>query len=510
MSRKKNLCTLIVLLGIIFTDCSAQENKESAESGHQIYNRQPSVAGQFYPAEKNELNKMLEDIFSEAEPKRTENALAVISPHAGYVYSGTVAASSFNQVDTEKEYENIFIIASSHRAYYEGASIYHIGNYLTPLGEVKVNIGLTKKLCDENKLFSYVPKAHISEHSLEVQLPFLQYKMKKEFQIVPIVIGTQSEKDCKKMAEILKPYFNDNNLFIISSDFSHYPAYEEANKLDISTANAIISNSPDDFMKVVKDKNNDNVTNLATRACGWSSVLTLLYITENNPEIEYTLIQYKNSGDTDFGDKNRVVGYNSIAVSKINNPAQNTQFRLTEKDKKDLLNIARTTVVEYISGNKIEELNPENYSETLKTHCGAFVTLNKNHSLRGCIGRFTADQPLYEVVQQMAISSATRDTRFLPVKQNEIDELEIEISVLTPMRLIESINEIELGKHGIYIKKGYKSGTFLPQVATDTGWDLEEFLGHCARDKAGIGWEGWKDAEIFIYEANVFSEADFE
>ncbi len=510
MSMKKCILSVIVFLALLCTDCSAQESKEKSQSNQQIYNRQPAVAGQFYPADKNELEKMLGNLFSQAETKKKENVLAVISPHAGYVFSGEVAASGLNQIDPEKSYENIFVIASSHRAYYEGASIYYLGNYITPLGEVKVNIDLAKKLCDENKVFSYVPKAHISEHSIEVQLPMLQYKMKKDFQIVPIVIGAQSQKVCGEMAEILKPYFKKNNLFVISSDFSHYPPYEDANKLDIETAEAIILNNPDEFIKVINDKKNARVPDLSTRACGWTSVLTLLYITENNLDVEYTFIQYMNSGDMDFGDKSRVVGYNSIVVSEKKGSVENTEFRLTDKDKKDLLEIARTTIVEYISNNEVPKLNSGDYSDNLKVHCGAFVTLNKNHSLRGCIGRFTADEPLYQVVQQMAVASSTQDTRFLPVKKDEINDIEIEISVLTPMKKIDSIDEIELGKHGIYIKKGYRSGTFLPQVATETGWTLEEFLGHCARDKAGIGWEGWKDADVYIYEANVFIEEDFK
>ncbi|OQX81386.1 MAG: hypothetical protein B6D61_00770 [Bacteroidetes bacterium 4484_249] len=509
MRKRKYLHLVFLFLTVIFNNCTAQENKNNNVSDQQLYNRQPAFSGQFYPAEKNELTAMLDDLFSQAISKKKDNVLAIISPHAGYVYSGVVAATSFNQINPNKNYENIFVIASSHRAYYEGASVYSPGNYITPLGEVKVNTDLANKLIDENEDFSYVAKAHVSEHSLEVQLPFLQYIMKTGFQIVPIVIGTQSEKVCKKMAEILKPYFNEKNLFVISSDFSHYPPYEEANSLDLKTADAIMTNSPDEFISTINDKNDDDVPNLATRACGWSSILTLLYITEDIPDVEYSHLLYKNSGDTDFGDKNKVVGYNSIIVSQKQNSEKSTEFHLTDKDKKDLLGIARTTVVEYITENKIPELNPDDYSETLKTHCGAFVTLNKNHALRGCIGRFNAEQPLYEVVQQMAISSSTQDTRFLPVMKYEIEDLEIEISVLTPMKKITSIDEIELGKHGIYIKKANKTGTFLPQVATETGWNLEEFLGHCARDKAGLSWDGWKYADIYIYEANVFSERDF-
>jgi AmmeMemoRadiSam system protein A len=143
-----------------------------------------------------------------------------------------------------------------------------------------------------------------------------------------------------------------------------------------------------------------------------------------------------------------------------------------------------------------------------KTNCGAFVTLLKNGELRGCIGRFDSSEPLYRVVQHMAIAAATEDNRFPQVSRDEIGSLEIEISALTPMRKISSADEIELGRHGIYIKKGNRSGTFLPQVAIETGWTKDDFLGHCARDKAGLGWDGWKDAEIYVYEANVFSEKE--
>jgi AmmeMemoRadiSam system protein A len=163
-----------------------------------------------------------------------------------------------------------------------------------------------------------------------------------------------------------------------------------------------------------------------------------------------------------------------------------------------------------VENRKKPEIEEKNLSSGIMTNYGAFVTLKKHGNLRGCIGQFEASEPLYKVVQKMAIASAMRDYRFSPVDPSEIPELEVEISVLTPMRRIRSIDEIELGKHGIYIRKGNNSGTFLPQVATETGWTKEEFLGHCAQDKAGIGWNGWKDAVLYVYEALVFSEKDLE
>ncbi len=501
--------SLFVLL-TFFTDCSAQDRKQDNGSERQLLNRQPAVAGQFYPADSAVLRKMIKGLFEKALPSKPGDVLAIISPHAGYVYSGEVAATSFNRIDPDKKYDNIFIIASSHRAYYQGASIYSAGNYETPLGEVRVNIDLANKLISENKIFSYVPEAHTGEHSIEVQLPLLQYRMKIPFQIVPIVIGTQTATDCRKIAKVLKPYLNENNLFIISSDFSHYPSYDDAVRLDRKTAEAIISNNPGSFLKEIQNPANSGVPELATRACGWTSILTLLYMTENRNDIEYELLQYKNSGDAEIGDRRRVVGYNSIILEKTIKTKNKMNFILTDEDKKQLLAIARTTVEQYVKTGTLPGLNPDDYSDNLKVKAGAFVTLNENRRLRGCIGHFEADKPLYRIVQEMAVAAATQDPRFQPVDKTELDDIDIEISVLTPMKKINSVDEIVLGRDGIYIKKGFRAGTFLPQVATETGWDLEQFLGHCARDKAGIGWDGWKDADIYTYQALVFGEKELQ
>jgi AmmeMemoRadiSam system protein A len=229
-------------------------------------------------------------------------------------------------------------------------------------------------------------------------------------------------------------------------------------------------------------------------------------MTEPMPSITVDLIQYKNSGDSSYGDKQRVVGYWAISFSQPEKKNPESEFSLNDDDKNSLLKLARETISEYIGKGTIPEVNPTNLSTGLKTPCGAFVTLNKNHGLRGCIGHFEANLPLWKVVQQMAIAAATQDHRFSKVQANEIGQLKIEISVLTPLKRIKSADEFILGKQGICIKKGYSSGTFLPQVATQTGWTKEEFLGHCARDKAGLSWNEWKTAELYTYEALVFGE----
>ncbi|MCX6150664.1 MAG: AmmeMemoRadiSam system protein B [Ignavibacteriales bacterium] len=502
---------ILLILAIIFFSCDCK-------SQNKLNDRQPAVAGQFYPADPTKLKADLEKYFSSAvQPKNFSNVIAIIAPHAGYVFSGEVAASSYNQIDPDKDYENIFILGISHRVGFEGASVYSIGNFITPLGTAKVNTEVAKELIKKSALFSARTDAQKYEHSVEVQVPFLQYRLKKDFKIIPIVLGTNPPDICKNIAEVLKPYFNSKNLFIISTDFSHYPKYKDAVEVDKLTAEAVLANSPEKLLEVINANEQKGIAELATCMCGEAAVLTLLYMTENNPDIAIDLVQYKNSGDTQYGDKNQVVGYNSIVFSlkesksksKIKSKMKNEkdgEFNLDENDKRELLSIARNTVKLYVGSHQLPEVDEKNLSDNLKTKCGAFVTLKKNGELRGCIGRFDAAEPLYKIVQQMVVASSTQDYRFSPVEPNEVDKLEIEISVLTPMKKINSIDEIVLGKHGIYVKKGMSGGTFLPQVATETGWTKEEFLGHCAQDKAGIGWNGWKDADIFIYEALVFGE----
>jgi AmmeMemoRadiSam system protein B/AmmeMemoRadiSam system protein A len=466
-----------------------------------------AVAGSFYPSDSIELRTMLRDLFSKAKPQIARNVIAIICPHAGYEFSGVVAASSYNQLDPEKQYDNVFIIGSSHHVAFMGASIYNIGDYQTPLGKVKVNIDMANKLIKENAVFSFHPEAEKNEHCVEDQVPFLQYYLKKSFSLIPIILGTQSPESCKRIAQALKPYLKGNNLFVISSDFSHYPPYADALIVDKNTCDAILTNSPQRLQSTLKENEEKNVTNLATSLCGWTSVLTLLYMTENDPGVSMTPIYYQNSGDSKYQDKKEVVGYWSIAIAKKDNPITvSPTFDLSKKDKKELLKIARSTLEQYIRDKKTPEINASGFSSILKTPSGAFVSLKEDGVLRGCIGRFTTEEPLYQVVQQMTIASSTEDNRFPPVNSKELNNISIEISILSPMKKISSIDEIVLGKHGIYIKKGSASGTFLPQVATETKWSKEDFLGHCSRDKAGLGWNGWKDAEIYIYEAVVFSE----
>ncbi len=504
----RSVIVYIVFLVIPAIQLTAQVKPDKHQDGSSLENRMPVVAGQFYPKNPAQLRSELAYYFATAKPAKEKTAItiAILSPHAGYVFSGAVAASSYNQLPENIYYEKIFLLGTSHRTYFEGASIYNRGHYVTPLGTVKVDIPLATKLIKDFNCFTFRPDAHYAEHSLEVQLPFLQYKLKQDFEIIPIILGTQSPQMCLKIADALKPFFKPGNLFIISTDFSHYPNYSDAVRIDRITAESVLSNSPEKFLKTIRKNENQGIKNLSTCMCGWTSVLTLLYLTENNPDYTYYPIDYKNSGDTKYGDKSRVVGYHSIIVTMKDPDNKTTELNFSNEEKQTLLKIARNTIIKYVSKQKVTEPGTEDITLNLKKLNGVFVTIYKKGKLRGCVGQFRSRQPLYKLIQDMAISSSTKDHRFPPVTEEELDQLDIEISVLSPMKKIESIDEIDLGKHGIYIVKGSYSGTFLPKVAVDNDWNKEELLGHCARDKARIGWDGWKDADIYIYEAYIFSE----
>lgn len=499
---KNSVFITTIFFILLFLNCAAQDKAKPVV-------REPAVAGSFYPSNPTELKSQLALFFDAAKNKTTcENAAAIIVPHAGYVFSGEVAATAYAKLNREKQYSRIFIIGTSHHIAMNGASVYNGSGFKTPLGIADVDLEVAGKLLENGKLFKVNPAAHDREHSIEVQIPFLQYWLKKPFKIVPVIISTQNAQTCQKIAQALKPWFNDENLFVISSDFSHYPVYTDAVKTDKITGDAIASNSPEMFAAAINGNAEKNIPGLATSCCGWSSVLTLLCITSEIPGIEIQHVKYMNSGDNKtYGDKQKVVGYHSFVITRNSQTAPKS-FSLTPKDEKALLNFARETIKCRLNKKELPQFKTDSLSEAVNSSCGAFVTLTKNDNLRGCIGRFLSEEPLHKVVQDMALAAAFDDTRFSPVRVNELSEIEIEISVLTPLKKISSPDDFELGKQGIYMIKGRNSGTFLPQVAAETNWNKEEFLGHCARDKAGIGWDGWKDADLYTYEALVFSEKE--
>ena len=466
--------------------------------------RPATQADRFYDGNAGRLSQEVDSFLAlHRGSTQYNNVAALIVPHAGYYYSGNVAASAYMTLPTEKPYKRIFLLGPSHHEWLDGASVNTEADYYaTPLGNVKVDSETARRLAATDSVFTYRPEAHDREHCLEVQLPFLQRRFGDVPPIIPIIISTNDFNKLKRMAEVLKPYLTDENLFIVSSDFSHYPSYEDACKVDAKTGKAVESGDVEEFIATINANARSGIRNLATSACGELAIVTLMLMLDHSPvTYEVKHLMYQNSGDIDDHDHSRVVGYHSFAFLR-----KEAGFSLPDEDKQLLKEIALKSIRDSLDGKRIEKADPSILAlhSSLKQKCGAFVSLHKQGRLRGCIGHFGENVPLHEIVAEMARAAAFEDPRFSPVQREELDDIDIEISVLTPMRRIQSLDEFQLHRHGIYIRKGYRSGTFLPQVADEVNWTKEEFVGHCSQDKAGLGWDGWRDAELYVYEAIVF------
>ena len=464
--------------------------------------RPATQANRFYTGDAKELSEEVDSFLALHRGETVyNNVAALIVPHAGYYYSGNVAATAYMSMPKDKPYKRIFLLGPSHHEWLDGASVNTEADYYaTPLGHVKVDHETALRLTDSDSVFSYQPKAHDREHCLEVQLPFLQRRFGENVMpsIVPIIISTNDYQKLKRIANVLKPYFTEENLFVISSDFSHYPSYEDACEVDAKTGKAIETGNVEQFIAVLEENSRSGKRNLATSACGELAIVTLMLMMDRMYEVKHLL--YQNSGDVDNQEHNRVVGYHAFAILR----GASQEFVLSDEEKKILKEIALTSIKDSLAGKPFAQPILNAQYPVLNSKCGAFVSLRKQGRLRGCIGHFGEDVPLHEIVAEMARAAAFEDPRFMPVTMDELKDIDIEISVLTPMRRIQSLDEFELHRHGIYIRRGYHSGTFLPQVADEVNWTKEEFVSHCAQDKAGIGWDGWRDAELYVYEAIVF------
>lgn len=499
---------LIVVAALIFDKGKLmkkpEKNKGLAPSEVEGPVREPAVAGSFYPADKTELSAMVDGFLSQVKtPEIKGSVRAIIVPHAGYVYSGWVAAYGFKALigssTSSEPIKTVVLIGSSHHEYFDGASVYPKGYYKTPLGNVEIDADFVKKLMAKSDKISYHETADAEEHSLEVQLPFLQRTL-KNFKIVPIILGNQPGV-ADILINALKDLIDENTLIIASSDLSHYPKYEDAKYSDNKVIQAILTGKRENLRKTIADLEKENIPNLQTCACGHDSIEVVMALMEGK---KAQLLKSANSGDVEIGDKNQVVGYATI-VFMSDSPSTGSGL-LSKQQQKRLLEIAKQSVETYIKTGKVPEI--KNDFPALEKHLGAFVTLKKHEELRGCIGRFQPDIPLYQVVIQMAIAAATEDTRFSPVTKDELKDLEYEISVLSPLQKVDSWKDVEIGKHGVEIIKGSYRGVFLPQVATENNWDRETFLSILCTQKAGLSADCYKDkdTEIYVFTAQVFRE----
>lgn len=476
------------------------DSELSEKSSEEPQIREAEVAGQFYPADKEELSNKIESYLentSKVEANGKPRVLFV--PHAGLSYSGQTAAWGFSQLQGH-DYSHVVILSANHQLPNSKAAVYSKGIWQTPLGDTEIDESFASNLIDNEA--NIIPNTELftGDHTIEVELVFLQ-SILNNFKIVPVILGQVNDATIETLAGKLSYLMDEKTLLLVSTDLSHYPTWEDAGKVDENTIQAILSGREGSYIDGVSKINISDYQNLQTLACGDKAIRVALKTAELLGVNDLRKIAYSNSGDV-TGDKTKVVGYAAIAGYKDFLP----ESQLDEQTKEEALTIARNTLETYLTTKKVPLLYPNN--RYLYKPLGVFVTLNKVHNLRGCIGRFEPADPLYEVIQDTAIDAALHDSRFDPVQPSELEDIEIEISIMTPKVIEDSWQDIELGRHGVVIQKGSKSGTFLPQVATDTGWSKEEFLSQLCSQKAGLPKDCYKDpsVDIYTFEAQVFSE----
>lgn len=465
--------------------------------------RPPAVAGQFYSDNPQELRAQIESFLNQASPSAELQGQPriLIVPHAGYAYSGQTAAAGFKTL-VGQTYHTVILLGASHRLAFSGAALYPEGAWGTPLGRVSVDVAVAQLLAAKGQPFILNSQVHDQEHSLEVELPFLQMVL-KNFQIVPILLGQVDEDVETALAKALAAAMDEETLLVVSSDLSHYPSLEVAKKVDTATVEGILTGEVAKFNQAMSSSLAQEYPNLVTCACGGSAIRVGMHLAQSLKLLPWQSLALTNSGEV-TGESERVVGYAALVAT---GSVEEKPGELGEAAQKEALRLARQTLETYLSSRTVPTTAIE--SAGLKENCGAFVTLRtKEGQLRGCIGTFEADQPLWQVVQKMAISAATQDPRFNPVTRQELDDLKIEISVLSPRKRVRSAEEIVLGQHGVWLEREGRSGVFLPQVATETGWSKEEFLSQLCSQKAGLPSDCWKDSGTLIYTftAEVFEE----
>lgn len=465
--------------------------------------RQPAATGSFYSGDRDELDKQINNFLVQAETTTTSGTpRLIIVPHAGYEYSGQVAAYAFKNLG-ENKYDRVILIGRSHNDSFDGVAADTHDSWNSPLGEIEVDKIFIEKLKKSSVIFSD-EKPHLPEHSLEVMIPFIIKTLGSGTKIVPLLFGNEKPESAVALADILAETIDDKTLIVISSDLSHYPSYEDANYLDGETIKAILTGEAENFRKKIAELAGLNRPQVVTLACGEQAIAAGLELAKKL-NWNKQLLKYANSGDYAPESKNRAVGYAAIIFNGNIMPTQNKE--LNSAEQKIALEIARQTLTAAFAKKEYQpgtEKLPVIFSE----HLGAFVTLKKHGQLRGCIGVFEPDMPLSEVIKNMALAAAFEDTRFEPLEAGELKDIEIEISVLSPMKQIDDAGEIKLGTDGVYIKKGRQSGVFLPQVATEMNWDKETFLNTLCAEKAGLPENCWKDksAELYTFTAQVFNE----
>ena len=484
--------------------------------------REPAVAGQFYPEDPVKLGSALDGFLKDARPAGKERPVALVVPHAGYIFSGQIAADAFAQA-APYPYEVVVILGTNHTVPgFSGLSIWGGGGFRTPLGVARVDRELARKLAAADTDFQHDAAAHRREHSIEVQVPFVQ-RLFPQAAILPVVVGSPDAglgaRFGAALARLLGPR---QALVVASSDLSHYPSHDDAVAIDRSTLLAIAALDPDALRAALHEDHGSEVPGLDTRACGEAPILVAMAAAAALGAGHGTIVSYANSGDCAVGEPDRVVGYGAVVLAagppprgaaaqpavagdEMHAGISADDVAIAPADRQALLTFARESIHRFL----VSETVPlaRGFAPALCCKRGAFVTLEEEGELRGCIGHMHADTPLAQVVGAMALQAAFNDRRFTPVGRAELDRLDIEISVLGAPRPIPDAQAIVVGRDGVVLEMSDASAVFLPQVAVDQGWDVETMLEQLCR-KAGLAGDCWREGARFrTFTAEVFGES---
>jgi AmmeMemoRadiSam system protein B/AmmeMemoRadiSam system protein A len=492
--------------------------------------RRAQVAGSWYPGEKDRLAAYLDQMLAETKPPKLDGkVMALISPHAGYRFSGKAAATGYALLRGQ-DIRRVVVLAISHHFPLRGASIPDVTYFETPLGLIPLDGAAVARL-RRSRVVGAVEQAEIGEHSLEMQLPLLQ-RVLPNFTLVPMLIGQMSDADYIELASALAEIVDAHTLVVASSDFTHrgenygYEVPEGKGTIQERLAR-VDDGSVEQILKLSRRGLLAHADKTGTTICGLHPIALLLELLSRYQGVRGHVIDRYTSGDV-TSDWSSSVTYVDVAFtgkwpenSKLEaaRAGGEKMFPLSEEERATLLRLARASLEASVRKGSFDPSvkNTISKTESLQRKAGAFVTLKckmgdngrclgRGEDLRGCIGTIEPSDSVYDTVAMRAASAALEDTRFPhTVSVAELPFITIEISVLTPPQAVKGPEEIVIGKHGIILSVGWNRATFLPQVAPEQGWDRETTLCHLAR-KAGLPEDAWKKAEYSVYEAIVFGE----
>jgi len=474
----------------------------NAGAGERVFVvRPPAVAGTFYPADSSELAGMvdsLRDLAGGFVPPPGQTIISGLAPHAGYAYSAPTAAALYASL-RGLSFDRVYVLAPAHRAALNGMCAYDGDAFLTPLGTVPVDTSACSRLAASCPAVRLGSAEHAAEHAIEVQLPFLQRSLASGWKLVPVLVGWTDGNSLSMLAEmIFADAWNSRVLVIASSDLSHYPPLPLADLSDSLTLSSWASGDPEAFLDATDESSLP--PGLETRACGRLPMAVVLYYDRLWGHCSTTVLGRATSAEA-TGDRSSVVGYGAAVCTVDTSSARSA---LSPGARSRLCAIVARELRLAAEGEPPSDSLPDLGGE-LGRYRGVFVTYTEHGALRGCIGTMRPVYPLARAVAMMARSAALEDPRFPAISRSELGSVDMEISVLTPLQLLEDPLSVRLGTDGLLIVKNGRSGVLLPQVPAEAGWTTpEQFLeGLC--QKAGLPAGAWRrGATLFRFQAEVF------